>query len=664
MNYLNNVDYTVIVIYFSILIGMGLYLQKKASASMEDYFIGGRSLPWWALGISGMASWLDVTGTMIITSFLFLLGPRGLFIEFRGGAVLVAAIALLWVGKWHRRSQCITGAQWMAFRFGNGFGGHFARIISALSAIVGTVGMLAYMIKGVGLFLSMFLPFSPLTCALILISVAAVYTMASGFYGVVFTDIFQSGIVIISVILLVSMAVGKIVDEQSLAALATEVTGNSQWTSSALSWETDMPKGYECYRHLMMFAMFYLLRNIFGGMGGGGEPKYFGAKNDRECGTLTFLTIFCIMFRWPMMLAYAILGLFLVKDLFPDQTVILEASELIKQYCAGVNENGWATVISGIINNPAQYPVELVEGLKTMLGGDWVSKLHLISFHGTVNAERILPSVVMITIPMGLRGMILVALLAACMSTFDTTVNMATGFFTNDLYKRYIRPAASNRELISLSWVFIVILVVMGFLFAYSVESINDIWGWLIMSLGGGLMIPGILRLYWWRFNGGGFAIGTAAGMIGAVVQRMAWPATDERTQFIIMVCIGLVASIIGTLLTKPTDDKVVEQFYRVTRPFGFWGKYTKLFSGAERETIKKEHKNDIIAVPFALGWQITLFLLPMQLMVKSYYSFFITLVIFILSLVGLYRFWYRNLPTTNYLPDIKPEELPQIDVE
>jgi Na+/proline symporter len=66
---------------------------------MEDYFLGGRQLPWWALGVSGMASFLDLTGTMIITSFLFMMGPRGLFVEFRGGAVLVLALMMLWSGK-------------------------------------------------------------------------------------------------------------------------------------------------------------------------------------------------------------------------------------------------------------------------------------------------------------------------------------------------------------------------------------------------------------------------------------------------------------------------------------------------------------------------------------------------------------------------------------
>ena len=227
MNYLNNLDYTVIIIYFILLVSLGLYLKKRASASLEDYFLGGRRLPWWALGISGMASFLDITGTMIIVSFLYMLGPRGLFIEFRGGAVLVLPFMLLWTGKWHRRSGCMTGAKWMVFRFGEGAAGQFARIVRVLAMMLNTVGMLAYLVKGVGLFLSMFLPFSPLVCSLIMIGIASLYTMVSGFYGVVFTDMFQSFIILTAVIAISTMAMLKVSDVQSIAVLAQEVTGRA-----------------------------------------------------------------------------------------------------------------------------------------------------------------------------------------------------------------------------------------------------------------------------------------------------------------------------------------------------------------------------------------------------------------------------------------------------
>ena len=98
---------------------------------------------------------------MIIVSFLFLLGPRGLFIEFRGGAVLVLAVAMLWTGKWHRRSGCLTSAEWMLFRFGDGVAGQSAQLARAVAGIVLTVGMIAYLVKGTGLFLSIFVPFTP-----------------------------------------------------------------------------------------------------------------------------------------------------------------------------------------------------------------------------------------------------------------------------------------------------------------------------------------------------------------------------------------------------------------------------------------------------------------------------------------------------------------------
>ncbi len=643
MQTLNSIDYTVISVYFCILIGFGFYLKNKASASMEDYFLGGRQLPWWALGISGMASWLDVTGTMMITSFLFMLGPRGLFVEFRGGAVLVLPIMLLWTGKWHRRSGCITGAEWMVYRFGESFGGQFARIVMSFAAFASVIGMLAYMVKGIGIFLSMFLPFSPVVCSIILVSIATLYTLASGFYGVVFTDVFQSGVVFCSVIGICLMAFIKS-SGVDLAAVAETVTGNDQWLSATPQLHTHMPKGYEMYQSLLMFSGFYLLRNIFGGMGMGHEPTYFGARNDRECGTLSFLRGTTIMFRWPFMLAFAVLGLFLVNDFFADQTQIVAASELIHQNFTGIQEKNWVTAISRIINHPQEYP-QLIIQLKDILGEQWISKLNLVSFHGNINPERILPAVVLFDVPVGFRGLILIALIAASMSTFDTQVNMALGFFTRDIYQRYIRPEAGNKELVRISWLFGVVLVVLGFLLSYTVKNINDIWGWIIMGLMGGLTVPLFLRFYWWRFNGEGFAMGVIFGLLSAFIQRIFFPQINEIWQFVYVLITGSTGCILGTLIGKPTDFEVLKNFYKTTWPFGFWKPLKSDLDEKTRLEMGKEHKNDLMAVPFTYGWQITLFLWPMLLLVRNWKGFFVTFVLFCISLIGMYFTWYRNLP-------------------
>ncbi|MGH2270251.1 sodium:solute symporter family transporter [Anaerohalosphaeraceae bacterium U12dextr] len=644
MQTLSTGDYWFIAVYLVGLIGISLYLKKRASSSVENYLIGGRQLPWWALGVSGMASFFDMTGTMIIVSFLYMLGPRGLYIEFRGGAVLVLAVMMLWTGKWHRRSGVLTHAEWMIYRFGDTFGGRFARLAAAVAAIASAVGLIAYLIKGAGLFLSLYIPFSPLVCAMLMIGVATLYTLISGFYGVVYIDLFQSVLILTAVVVVSVMTVMKISSSDQLATLAYEVTGQKDWMSSSCSWLTTMPRGYEQYRYLMAFALVYLLRNVFFGLGTGGEPRYFGARSDKECCKLTFFWICLMMIRWPMMMAFAVLGLYMIKDLFPNQTVLAEAAALIKAHDASLAKPQWEDFIAGMIHSPRAYSPELMEGLQQLLGEDWATKLQLLSFDGTINPERIVPAVILYSIPVGLRGIIIVALVAAGLSTFGSIVIMAVGFFARDVYQGQIHPKATHQELIFVSWLFGAGLVAVSFLFGYSVKNINDIWDWFIMALGGGLMMPTILRFYWWRFNGGGFAIGTIVGILAAILQRLYMPEMDPRLQFVVMASIGLIASVVGAYLTEPTDRAVLEHFYRTTRPFGLWRPFRELLAPEVRVKMALEHKRDVRALPFALGWQITLFLLPMQLLIKSYQAFGITLVIFGVSLAGLYFTWLRHI--------------------
>jgi Na+/proline symporter len=645
MRYLGVWDYAIIAAYFLILIGIGAYFRKKAAASLEDYFLAGRKMPWWALGLSQMTFWFDMTGTMIITSFLFMLGPRGIYIEFRGGAGLVLIFLMLWAGKWHRRSGVITGAEWMVFRFGRDFWGHFARLMSVVSTVILNLALLAYSFKGAGLFLSMFLPFSPWVCSLIMLVVTALYTLESGFYGVIFSDIFQSVCIWIGVGFIVVVAVMKISGAGDLGALAANVTGNSDWLTALPQWKTTMPAGYEGYNFLFMMMLFYLGKTIIQGLGVGADPRFFAARSDRDCGRLSFLAGWTMMLRWPLMMSFAVLGLFLVKDLFPNQAVLGQAAALIKSHAGAVPANQWPELIARIMNHPQAFPAALIAGLVQLLGPDWGSKLSLLSYHGTVDPERILPGVLMLNVPVGLRGLILVALLAAAMSTFNAIINASTGFLTRDLYQGYIRPRAKNKELIYMSYLFGALLMVAGFVMAYSTKNINDIWGWLTMGLVGGIMIPTVLRLYWWRFNGGGFALGTMAGLAAALLQRFLIPQMPEWQQFIYMMVAGLAGSIAATYLTPATDRGVLEHFYRTTKPFGLWGPLRQTVSPEEAAAMSREHRYDLISVPFALAWQITMLMLPMLLIIKQFRSAAVTGAILAAALIGLYFFWYKKLP-------------------
>jgi solute:Na+ symporter, SSS family len=184
-----------------------------------------------------------------------------------------------------------------------------------------------------------------------------------------------------------------------------------------------------------------------------------------------------------------------------------------------------------------------------------------------------------------------------------------------------------------------------GLALGYTTPNINNIWDWIIMGLGAGVALPMILRLYWHRFNAGGVVIGTTVGLTTAILQHMYYPELGPWQKFTIVSGISLAGTLIATYLTPPTSRKVLEHFYRTTRPFGFWGPFRHLLSPDEQARVHREHLCDVLCVPFALTWQVTLFLMPMQLILRDFRSFAVTFPIFAGCLLFLYRFWYRRLP-------------------
>ncbi len=645
MHHLHTVDYAIIISYLVFTTVIGLILTRRASSSLDHYFLGNRSLPWWLLGIAGMSNWFDLTGTMIITSFLYMLGPRGLYIEFRGGAVLILAFMLAYTGKWYRRSGCMTGAEWLTFRFGRLQSVRVVRCVAAAVQVAVTIALLAYLVRGTSLFLGIIIPYPPVTMTILLIILTALYTMAAGFYGVVVTDLVQGVIIIISCLIIAVMAWTIIPDSSHLAATAQAVTGNGQWIESMPVWHTSLPKGYEAYQSLMLVAGFYLLRNIIGGLGSGAENRYFGARDDRSCGLQSFLQGVTVMFRWPLMIGFAVMGIYLVQQMYPDNRVIAQSAELIRSYYPDTSAGLWHNLTSRIAANPQNFPAPLVDGLKNLLGTGWMSKLPLIGYQGIINPEQVLPAVLINRVPMGLAGLIIVAMLAAMKGSLAGMVNTTSAFFVKDIYQNVLRPKASNRELIAASWTSTAAVMASGLYMGLAAKSINDLWGWIVMSLTAGGLAPALLRLYWWRCNGWGVAGGMLLGSVGAIIQRQVCPQMLEWQQFVLMTSLSFAGTIVGSLVTPATPIETLRPMYHATRPFGWWGPLWRELSGEQRKAWRAEHVHDIVTVPFALLWQVTLFLLPMQLVIKSYSSFWMTLPLFLVGLGGMYWFWWRNLP-------------------
>ncbi|UCE20248.1 MAG: sodium:solute symporter [Gemmatimonadota bacterium] len=593
------IDYVIVVLYLTGIVTIGLLMQRRASAGIDSYFLGNRKLPWWVLGASGMASNLDVSGTMINTAWIFALGAMGFFIEIRGGVTLIMAFLMIFMGKWNRRAQVMTMAEWMRFRFGKDREGDVARLLAAVSIMVVTIAMITYFAIGSGKFVAEFLgipSFMGLSgqfwAATLMIVLAMIYTVASGLYGVVWTDVFQGVLIFGTILFICIMALTKfnIPDVFSISVPMRDgtfqaiQTTKEAWTSVLPQWKLNMPAGssYSIYNLFGIAILFYLIKVTIEGSGGTSGymiQRYFAARSDREAGLLSLFWTFLLSFRWPFIAAIALMG------------VAMGASR-------------------GVINDP----------------------------------ETVLPVVVNELVPIGIKGFLIAGLMAAAMSTFDSTVNAGASYWVKDIYQAYINPKATEKQLMLHSRMASIIMVILGLLFTLAITNINEIWGWITMSIGAGMIIPTLVRWYWWRLNGYGFAIGTGAGMMAAILQRLLFPNVPEYVAFSFASGISFVAMLVGTFATKPTNDAVLFEFYKRTRPFGFWGHIRRQIPQNVMEEVNKENKRDIVSTFFAVPWQVILFLTFMMVIMKRWDTVSVLFVILIALSTGLYFTWFRHL--------------------
>jgi SSS family solute:Na+ symporter len=144
---MNAVDGIAVVLYFGVVIGVGLWQRRRTVDTLESHFLGERRIPWLLLAISGAVSNFDLTGTMWIVSILYALGMQSWWQHWMWGVAL-PAFGMAYMAKWVRRSSAMTGADWMITRFGDGAAGRAARYAYASVAVLFTVGSVAYALQG------------------------------------------------------------------------------------------------------------------------------------------------------------------------------------------------------------------------------------------------------------------------------------------------------------------------------------------------------------------------------------------------------------------------------------------------------------------------------------------------------------------------------------
>jgi len=417
-----------------------------------------------------------------------------------------------------------------------------------------------------------------------------IYTVASGLYGVVWTDVFQGFLIFGAISYMAIRALGIDLPEEFTISLPLFDGGFERYSTTLSEWTSVMPTAqlsvdeasrYSIYNLFGVAVMFYIMKVVLEGSGGTGNymlQRYFAARDDREAGLLSAFWVFLLSFRWVFIGAVAVIGVSLGTQ----------------------------------ISDP----------------------------------ELVLPAVVE-TLPVGVKGFLIAGLMAAGMSTFDSTVNAGAAYWVKDIYQLYINPVATEKKLMLQSYLATVLIVVAGLGLMLLFDNINDIWGWITMSIGSGLLIPMLLRWYWSRMNGWGFAIGTLSGMVAAIIfKALAIDGVTEYNMFAVSTSISFIGTILGTLLTEPTGEATLQYFYNKTRPFGTWGRFKSNLSPEESNAVEKENRRDILSTILAVPWQVAFFLLMMSIMFKTWGNVLVLGSIFIGLTVGLYFTWFRHLST------------------
>jgi Na+/proline symporter len=265
---------------------------------------------------------------------------------------------------------------------------------------------------------------------------------------------------------------------------------------------------------------------------------------------------------------------------------------------------------------------------------------------GSIDFEKVLPFALSNFIPVGVLGIILAGLIAAFMSTFAANVNAGPAYIVNDIYKRFIRPDASQKTLVRLSYLSSVVMVIIGISVGFFVSSINSLLQWITAALFGGYAAANFLKWIWWRFNGHGYFWGMVAGLAASLALPKLFPDLSVILAFPLFILpLSAAGSLLGCLLTPPDDMKVLKSFYTSVRPWGFWEPvYREVIKENPEFKKNRAFKRDMFNSLIGIIWQMMLIISPIYLIIREYKQMIYCLIILALTSVILKFNWYNKL--------------------
>lgn len=523
---LTGLDWGFIFGFFVLALGIGAVCAKQAGKSSSDFFLSGRNMPWWLLGVSMVATTFSTDTPNLVTDIVRKNGVAGNWVWWAfllTGMLTVFIYAKLW-----RRSEVLTDVEFYEIRY-SGKTAAFLRGFRALYLgiffnimIMAAVSLAAIKIGGVMLGLS------PVNCIVWASIVTVLFSSLGGLKGVLVTDFVLFIIAMVGAVAAAVFAVNT-AEIGSLSALF-----NNPAVAEKLNV---LPKlvpldggGYTPGSINLMVSVLIIPIAVqwwsvwYPGAepGGGGylAQRMLAAKNEKHAtGAVLFFNAAHYGLRpWPW--------------------IIVALCSLVVFPSLGSLQEAFPNVDPAIINDDLAYPAML---------------------------QKVLPA--------GWLGLVLASLTAAYMSTISTHLNWGSSYVVNDFYKRFVKPDAPEKELVLVGRISTVLMMaVAGFIALQLTNALQAFQ--ILMQIGAGTGLLFVLRWFWWRINAICELVAMVVSFLVAVVFQFADTGLESWQQLVVGVGTTTVSWVATALLTKPAEEKTLKSFCRKTNPGGVGWKH------------------------------------------------------------------------------------------
>ena len=514
------IDWLIVLLYLILTMWMGLYLSRKGAKSLADFFVSGRSLPWWLAGTSMAATTFSIDTPLYITGVV---ANRGIAGNWEWWIFAVSHVIMIYIfARMWRRSEVITDAELTEIRYG----GNMAAVLRGVKAFIFAIPMnciaigyaMLAMVKVVeALQIWQSLGIDANANNLKLLSVIGVsifvliYAGLSGLWGVVATDFFQFFLALFGAIIVAFFAVNSVGGIQELIIKIPQVIPD---------------------KDILSFAPFTI--------GGNGNSWITFSKTAGITASTFFAYIAIQWWSWRR------------SD---------GGGEFVQRFAAAKNET--EAEKAAWLFNIMHYVIRTWPWILVALAS-------IIIYPDLQDRELGYPKLMIDFLSPGILGLVVASLVAAFMSTVSTSINWGASFITNDLYRRFIKPDATQAELVLVGRLSSLLVTVLGGVAAFFAKDVATVFR-LVIAIGTGSGLVLVLRWFWWRVNAAAELTAIVASFFVGMATSLfpAFKIEDFGLRIIFITVTVTVLWVVAMLITPQESDATLEDFYRRSLPGG-----------------------------------------------------------------------------------------------